>query len=215
MIPPILKEVRRDLREYLNVGSDTLWSGKDLVIVVGQNGAGKSMLRRMIKVGAQRRKIHTMDFSQEGRTKSGEELGFIKSLLYGNEEWESTGYISLRIFQKAFKQCPGRSYLIIWDEPEIGLSEESQLGVVQLIKEQLTEQRDELLIGCVFMTHSRLFVQQFLDYPKLAFVDMDGKFDTAEQWVNRKVKPANLQKVCDRGSRRFQKIAKMLKKKDK
>jgi len=207
MIPPVLKEVRKDLRQYLNVDSDTLWRGKDLVIVVGQNGAGKSMLRRMIKMGANQRRIYVMDFSQQGRTTE----GFMRGAVYGDESWESTGYISIQVFRKAFRQEPDKDYLLIWDEPEIGLSEESQLGVTQLIKQKMIDERDPRLLGCVFMTHSRLFVQQFLDYPKLAFVDMDGKFDSAAQWATRKAKPADLEKVCERGHKRFQKITKMLK----
>jgi hypothetical protein len=148
-----------------------------------------------------------MDFSQQGRAAS----GFVSAALYGDESWESTGYISIQVFRKAFEQTSEKDYILIWDEPEIGLSEESQLGVTQLIKQKMVDGRDPRLLGCVFMTHSRLFVKQFLDYPKLGFVDMDGKFDSAAKWASRKVRPANLEKVCKRGHERFQKITKMLK----
>ncbi len=207
MIPPLLKDLHTDLRKFFNLESDTLWRGKDVVIFVGQNGAGKSMVRRMLKVGAQERNIAIYDFSQERRCSG--DLG--TAMIYGDETWQSTGFISLSTLQRAFKQKPGKDFLLVWDEPEIGLSEESLLGMVEALKEQL-ENPPKRLLGCIFMTHSRLFVRELQDYPGLAFVDLDGQYKTAKEWSNRKVKAADIQETLDYGFARFRTLTKMLKK---
>lgn len=210
MLPPLLKHIRADLREFFGLTSNTMWRGKDVLLIVGQNGAGKSMVRRMLKTGAGERKIATYDFSQERRC----EGGVMGAMIYGSEHWESTGYISIKTFRTAFKQDPDVSeYMFIWDEPEIGLSEESQLGIIQFVREQFAKDRDERLLGCVFMTHSRLFVRGFMDYPKMAFIDLDGKYATAAEWADREAVAADLDEVCDRGIARFRELSKMLNKK--
>ncbi len=208
MIPPLLKDVRRDLRAYFGLTSNTLWRGKDVLIVVGQNGAGKSMLRRMLAVGGRERKIDVCDFSQERRCAG----GITSSFIYGAENYESTGYITLRGFRTSFNEPPKADRLYMWDEPEIGLSEETQLGLVKLIRGAM-EPPAEHLLGCVFMTHSRLFVRGFLDYPRLAFIDLDGKYNTATEWVERAVVAADMEEVLDRGLTRFRELTKILKKK--
>jgi len=207
MLPPLLKEIRPELREYFGLSSDTLWRGKDILIIVGQNGAGKSMVRRMLKSGAKERKIDVCDFSQERRCGGGMANAFI----YGDESWESTGYITLKGFRTSFTHPPESDRIYIWDEPEIGLSEETQCGVTRLIRDTMKEPPAHLL-GCVFMTHSRLFVQGLIGYPRLAFIDLDGTYDTVYSWAARPVVRADLDAVLERGLTRFREISKMLKK---
>jgi predicted ATPase len=206
MIPPLLKNIRADVREYLGVTSDTAWRGKDILFFVGQNGAGKSMVRRMLAAGGRDRKIDICDFSQERR--SGGDVR--NAMIYGAEEWESTGYITIHGFRVSFRNPPEVDRIYIWDEPEIGLSEESQLGVAKLVRDTMEAQPKHLL-GVIFMTHSRLFLRYFLDYPRLAFVDLDKRYATAEDWVNRAVMPADLDVVSDRGLVRFRELSRMLK----
>ncbi len=205
MIPPILKPIRPDLREYFGLASDTLWRGKDVLIIVGQNGAGKSMVRRMLRQGAKDRKIDVCDFSQERRCGGGMANAFI----YGAEDYESTGYITLRGFRTSFNQPPELDRLYIWDEPEIGLSEESQLGVVKLIRDTM-EAAPKHLVGCVFMTHSRLFAKGFVDYPRTAFIDLDGKYQTLTEWADRAVVAADIESVLDHGLTRFRELTNLL-----
>jgi predicted ATPase len=206
MIPPLLKDIDEGLREYFGVSSDRLFSGKDVAIFVGQNGSGKSFLRRMLKVGGQVRDIRFYDFSQERR--SGQSLG--RSFIYnGSEDQNSTGHMSLNSFVGAFKQDPKEKFILLWDEPEIGLSEESVLGLVVFIREQLVVPNKKRL-GLIFMTHSRHFVQGFIDYPRLSFHDLDGKYASAKEWVEREPSPADIHKVIDKGQRRWKEVSAML-----
>lgn len=205
MIPPLLDNVREDLCEYFGVNPD-MWSGKDVLIIVGHNGAGKSFVRRMLKVGAQESNIRVYDFSQERRCGG----GIANAFLYGSETDESTGYLTLHTFRGAFRQDPEDDYLLLWDEPEIGLSEESQLGLVAFLREQL-EQPKARRLGCIFMTHSRSFVQGFLDYPDLAFVDLNKRYRTARGWVNRKPKAIPIETTLRQGLARYRELSQKLK----
>jgi len=115
MLPSLLKEIRPDLCEYLGV-SDEMFVGHDIAIVVGNNGSGKSFLRRMFATACREQSIHCFDLSQERRTQG----GIQSSLIYGDESWQNTGSNTLHTFKAGLRERNDGPYLLIWDEPEIG-----------------------------------------------------------------------------------------------
>jgi hypothetical protein len=133
-------------------------------------------------------------------------------MTYGTEQWESTGAISVHTVLTAFTAQPlDKPSIFIWDEPEIGLAEEAQLGLGQFVHEQMVKGRENLL-GCFFMTHSREFVHSFLDYPRMAFIDLDGQYETAEEWTQRELHPVTPQELRETGHARFKLVSALLNK---
>jgi hypothetical protein len=76
--------------------------------------------------------------------------------------------------------------LIIWDEPEIGMGEELQLGVVNWFFKEL-ENWPAHTVGIVMMTHSRIFVKRAMAFEGFRFLSLDG-YKSANEWLKRKVR---------------------------
>lgn len=208
MIPPLFDAVRSDLLEAIGFPERAI-DGCNVAIIVGPNAIGKSLLRRAVRVACEENDIRCYDFSQEARTRS----GFASAMIYGDESYTSTGTISAHVIQRAFEQKPDEPFLFVWDEPEIGLSEESQLGVVKLMRKNLTPalRRKPPLLGIVFMTHSRTFAKAWADYKKLAFVDLEKRYATLDEWLSRVPEPADIEQLTEDALKRFRHINAMLK----
>ena len=78
------------------------------------------------------------------------------------------------------------------DEVEVGLGEETILGIVAWLNANLREKLNGTL-GCLVITHSRLVVQN-LDYDH--WFSLDG-FDTPVEWLHRKIVPTDLAALRD------------------
>jgi predicted ATPase len=208
MIPNVLKDIRPDLLFALGLEPSDFGDSK-LIVVTGDNATGKSMLRRIYSTFLKKNhKIETIHLSQQARATGGVERAFV----YGDETSESTGYITIGTFITGFRTSRGREneHILLWDEPEIGLGEEAQLGAVNYIIDQLKDWPSKLR-GVVVMTHSRIFVRALKDVEGCRFVNLHGKFKTADEWLDRKIVPADLEEVRTRGIETWRKVSAILK----
>lgn len=164
-----------------------------LCIVTGPNASGKSLLRKVLNSHYGKHKMLLIHLSQAARSRSGIE----KVMMYGSEEDDSTGVISISVFLKAFKNIDMKAEPtgLLIDEPEIGCSEEVQMAMGSHIAKKIQEL--PMLHGCYVVTHSRLLVQSLLHLKPTHFRLQDDM--TLEQWANRSVQPADLEKVIEQG----------------
>ena len=207
----LLENLRDELCDELGLDHSFDTSGSILVIT-GQNAAGKSLLRRWFHKELDHRKVEAIHLSQEGRTTE----GFVRALVYGSEHHDSTGYISAHTFTAGVRTMRGRSedkidHVVIWDEPEIGMGDELQLGSANWLCDELADWPGSLQ-GVIVMTHSRTFVKRLMEFPKAVWMSMDG-FPTHNEWLNREIVPVTPEQVSKVGLERYRRISKLLKKK--
>ena len=81
-----------------------------------------------------------------------------------------------------------RSYIII-DEPEIGMADESQLGIALFLKNRMSEILENSL-GIMIITHSKFVVKELKDNADFFYTDYDM---TADEWLERDIVPTNFE----------------------
>lgn len=178
-----------------------------LCVVTGPNVSGKSLLRKIFHSHFSRASIEFINLSQEGRCSG----GIIKSLIYGNEIEDSTGYNSAKIISTAFKTGHNRTkkFTLLFDEPEIGCGEELQL----LIGERIADQYDKMInsIGVIIITHSRVIAKELMKHnPTHLSLAKDVGLNN---WINRSVeKPSySLEDLVDTGYERWKQVESLIK----
>jgi hypothetical protein len=182
-----------------------------LCIVTGKNVSGKSLLRKVLHNCHHDANVEYIHLSQSARCGNGG-LGAMRSMVYGSEIDDSTGYNSTSVVTTALKTGASRDkpFSLMLDEPEIGCSEElsAALGV------RIVRDFDTLtnLVGMIIVTHSRQLVKHLLPLnPTHLRMANDGM--TLEQWVNREIVPvASLEDLKDEGHKKWGEIEKIIRK---
>src|SRR3990172_1080888 len=103
------------MRGFYTRGNDRL------IVVTGDNGSGKSMLRRAYVAwahGKMKEKVKVLSSSMEFRAGGGLERAFC----YGGEDWEATGIISAQAFMKIVASSVNMEtpHLVVLDESDLG-----------------------------------------------------------------------------------------------
>lgn len=208
MIPEI--KINQHLRDAIPLPQQI--GGSDIALVTGGNATGKSLLRKLFyfKIKQLYPKCTVWHFSQELK-KSHHSRVFL-----GDESDESTGFITVKNTLKAIRlikdeaNLEDKSYFIIYDEPEIGLSEETSLSLALRLKDFLIK-CPKALMGMVVLTHNRNFVNVLKDLPSLEWLNLDG-FSTAHEWLDREIKPTDLEHLLEIGNNRWRSVSSSLKK---
>ena len=171
-------------------------SNEKLVVVTGGNASGKSLFRKILAAHYKDRNL--IHVSQEGRTKSGIQRAF----MYGSEEDDSTGYNSVKTLLKAIQSAQDGRHLLI-DEPDIGASDEVQAGMGLKIFESL-----ENLKFVIVITHSRELVAELLP-ARPSHLRLGDQMELID-WIDRKIVPADLEKLVSDGKEMWRKVAKLI-----
>lgn len=126
-----------------------------LVLVLGDNGAGKSLLRRLVTTAAGRGVLGV----------SAEERGTVRGVTdYGMESIQSTGSISAGVLRKTIQRSRTRigDHVVMLDEPDLGASDALAGGMGLEIRAWLHELRgidDPPCYGVFLTTHNRALVR--------------------------------------------------------
>lgn len=178
-----------------------------LTILTGGNGRGKSFIRKILwqgiksQLGITERKSVVSDCSMERRTGIHSHLGGLGVALRDNEATPTS--INTYEFIQGLVGCCDR-FLVI-DEPEIGMSEESQLGLANY----LNKIKDDTLsrnYGLLVITHSRTLVA---NVESDCFINIEGL--TKDEWLNRVIIPTDFEIVKEDAFALFKALAKRLK----
>lgn len=185
-----------------------------LFLILGENAGGKSFFRRTLQVLAQEARYkEVIHLSMESRAGMNM-MGAMKGFVYGDEERNSTGENSAYTVMTAVKTCRGREHdhLLYWDEPDVGMSENSAAGAgVEIAKFML--KRPKHTRGVFVTTHSRPLVEQLLSvkphYLHLG-VPSDKAPPTLRDWLDRPIVPISPEKVMEASHKRFKAIQRIL-----
>lgn len=188
-----------------------------VVVVTGENASGKSFLRRLLS-GVTRGAGHEiMHLSMEGRMDYMNSFGGLRSMVYGDEETRATGENSSRLIRAGLRNCADRAHkhVIIWDEPELGLSEGAQFGLGLELAEKLPRLPKSTL-AAVLITHSKPMTRVLASLePRPCFVYLGKPALSLDEWLAAPAAPRSLDDIEAEACRRFKLIATILNKKRK
>jgi hypothetical protein len=168
-----------------------------LVLVVGENATGKSLLRRLVCRNAQTAGHEPINVSMAGRVRQGVERLFV----YGSESDESTGRNSAGTVTKGIATCRSRerSHIIFWDEPDLGLSDRWSAGVGVAIREFALAMPDAT-VGAFVVTHSKSLVRQIVECDS-NFVGLGPDCPaTVGHWLDASATPAPIEELAERSN---------------
>lgn len=195
--PTITQKTIDAYERLLDIFTD--WNTKGVTILTGNNGSGKSVIRRHIPAiyrdNKKNKKVDTKGWvkstSMDARTSSNPEWGAMSSIMQ-DTGWIATSQNTYHNISSLFKAVEkgGTKYLII-DEFEIGCSEETILAIAKFISDNLERLIAEgKLEGACIITHSRVACTHIKhDH----FVNMEGLNE--EQWTIREVIPTDLEEL--------------------
>jgi len=216
--PQALVEDLLDGLEYFNPEDGGLpaipavWTpGKGkLVIVVGDNAGGKSFFRRIVGQAYRNSKIECMDPSMQGRVDG---YNALRSMVYGNEQWQATGENSTVTVIAGVRTCRGREHkhAIFWDEPDLGLSDSWAAGMGQYIRDFALDPPKKTM-GIFVVTHNKALVRELLPAkPHYLHLGRVKAPNTVQEWLDQPVRPLDLTKLRNVSRSRFRRIHAILK----
>lgn len=184
-----------------------------LAVIVGENAAGKSFVRRLVSEMCRSIHVEAIPLSMEHRAGGSFMYGPARALVYGDEHTFATGANSASLVKTGITTCLGRdsSHVIFWDEPDIGLSDNAAAGAGAAIREFVPEATSHT--RAIFVaTHSRYLVRELLPLnPHYLHLGLGDKAPpTLQDWVDRPVVPMDLDRLQKEGHARFKAILAIL-----
>lgn len=201
--------------------------GSKLVLVLGENAAGKSLFRRVVNMVTHRGKKaeygdpeikpgphavqEFLGLSMQGRTSG----GFASSCVYGEESYHSTGENSAHTLTGGLSNAAGRAYktILYYDEPGIGMSARVAAGAGVTIR-QFIERDEAPLVQAIFVTaHEPALIRQLASLsPHYVYLgDEDGP-KTLVDWLAAQEDPEPVmpEVLKERARERFRLVQKVL-----
>jgi len=161
---------------------------KHLLVVTGENATGKSIVRRALSSFARRDGLEVIDISPEGKSRG----GIVGALIYGTEEYQSTGSNSARTVRKALSTARSRTsqHVLILDEPDAGLSDEYAAGAGVEIAEFCSSCPATTMMTVV-VSHRRALLSELakISPSQLCL----GGCPPLKDWLNRIAPPKSLE----------------------
>lgn len=202
-----LKDIAKNNRAITEIFKADLQIGSPkLCVITGNNTSGKSVLRKILHLHHDKQKVEYIHLSQSGRSHSS---GLFRVAVYGSEEDESTGYNSSQLVTKAIKNGQQREkpFSLMFDEPEIGCSEELALSLGMYLADKIETMPH--LAGMFVVTHSRQIVKALLPLNPTHF-RMGGDQITLEQWMNREISPISIEELQNLGIERWRAVQQII-----
>ncbi len=198
-----------DLPEGAAIPAYFLPGQGNLVVVVGENASGKSFFRRVVSSICRVSKIEAMPLSMEGRS---DDFGGLKCMVYGSEQDESTGACSSHMVLKGVQTCRARTekHVIIWDEPDIGLSDNGAAGMGQFIA-QSQHDANPLTLASIVITHSKPLLGQLVALnPHYVHLGDIVCPQDLQAFIDKPVVPRDIKEIYETGRTRWTKIQHIL-----
>lgn len=183
-----------------------------VALVLGSNGGGKSLVRRLLQQEYRRRKVEVIHISMMSRTSG----GMARMMVYGSEEDSSTGQNSAHTITGAITTCRNRSedHVLLLDEPDVGMSDEAAMGAGLALAE-FCQNLPEHTKGVVITSHNRLLVNELLVcQPHYLGVGKNAP-ESALAWVNRKIVPVSPEDLQKDAIAKWREIEKIINQREK
>jgi len=183
-----------------------------LVLVLGTNASGKSFWRRLAQAvcSLTTPKIEVIRTSMEDRSPQSQLLPVARALIYGSEEWESTGGISAHTTHAGLNTCMNRSSsnIFILDEPDLGCGEEVALGIGQELATRIPL-LPPTTRAVVITSHSRVLLRELVPLqPHLVWMGSDAG-DSLEGWFTRAITPTSPDGLSSKGTETLRKVTRV------
>lgn len=183
-----------------------------LVVVTGDNAGGKSFFRRITQgiCAKASKRTECMTISMEGRTG-----GYMKSLVYGDEGFESTGVCSSNTILKGILTCRERKdhHVIFWDEPDFGLSDSWAAGVGVALRE-FAESPPAKTVAAFVVSHSKALLSELIPveptYIHLGVAPSEAP-QSLQEWFEQPIIPRDITTLKQVSRDRFRAIQRILK----
>lgn len=156
-------------------------SGGRVLLVTGGNASGKSLVCRYLGLTAATSKVEFMRVGMGLRTQS----GIHRAFMFGEEDRDSTGRISGKTVRGGISTCRNRTspHFLCLDEPDVGLSEEMQDALGQVLA-GFGNSLPDLTRGFVVVTHSRAIASRLMELDPHRIRVGAGVASTRE-WIER------------------------------
>src|ERR1035437_9764195 len=160
MLPNVFTMLRPEFRRELGVEHFKMGRDCRVLVITGENAAGKSFIRRVFQVFLkdQKRPIGNYSFSMQARSRSNNDFNIMMAMAYGDESWLATSVNTVHairnILNSSDRDTEKHRHVVIIDEPEIGLSEETEMGLGRMMADRLSGDWQRNRAGVVVMTHS-------------------------------------------------------------
>lgn len=183
------------------VGKISEFTDKGITILTGNNGSGKSLIRKQLPFAFRdlydlkdlsETKGWILSTSMDARTSSNPDWGALSSIM-NDTSWIATSqntFSSIKRLLDTVEESKKAKYVVI-DEYEIGCSEETIVALAKYINDRLHKLiADKKINGAMVISHSRLGINQIkFDH----FMNIEGK--TYEEWLNREIVPTDLEEL--------------------
>lgn len=179
-----------DLRDEISLDKIT--------ILTGGNGKGKSLIRKQVLGICQRDGVRSWSVSMDDRAG----VDGSRMMVFTRDcEWLPT---SINTFDSIQRFYESENTFGIFDEIEIGMSEESQLGVALYINKHLEEFRKNNR-GLLIITHSKHLVRNI---NADVFLNIEGM--SRDEWLNREIIPTDFEELDKDSSALFREVQRRL-----
>jgi hypothetical protein len=212
------------MKDFIKLIKDSYWftnespfrlhyveTDSKVCIITGQNASGKSFLRKILNARHQDDNIEYIHLSQCGRSSSS---GLMRAMIYGSEEEDSTGYISVKAIRGAIRTGTARTkpFALMLDEPEIGCSEELALSLSHKLVNEIPNM---LKLETLYInTHSRNIVNPLLalnpGYVHLYSADDELKYPTIQSWLEREIEPIDVDLLYENANKKYTAVSKLI-----
>lgn len=141
--------------------------------------------------------------SMQKRTESETSFGGLRNAFH-DCAWMSTSvstYDLIKSLLNILKDATedNKRYLII-DDPEIGMSRESQLGIAKYLQDNIPYILENSL-GLLIITYSEDIVKFLKD--NITFINLNVPGMTVDEWINREIIPTDFEKLRDDSNELF------------
>jgi len=181
-----------------------------LIVVVGENASGKSFFRRCVQAVCNKAQVECIPISMEGRRQVAYNIGL--TFVYGDESCDATGINSIRTVLTGIKTCEGRDkpHVIVWDEPDVGLSEGNAASVGKAIAD-FTRSTPKLTRASIVVTHRKALVTELArERPHYLYLGAVDGPTTVDAWLAQPPIVRSLEDVQNAARERFRAIQKIL-----
>lgn len=174
-----------------------------LVVITGENATGKSVLRKLVSAAVRAHEHEAIALSMQARRSSEVFVGMI----YGDESCFATGSNSGHTITTAISTSRKREgkHAIIWDEPDLGLSDNYAAGAGLEIVEFIQDAPKNLLFA-ITITHRRALLRA-LQAAKPHHIRLGDQL-TLEEVLAAPVKPERLQVLYEKNIETFRTLGK-------
>lgn len=179
-----------------------------LTVLTGPNASGKSLIRKQLtyhmmdSLGLPRNKPCVASISLSSRMSRADG---VPNLFY-EDDTEATSINSIRLLKAVLKTT---DRYLVFDEPEIGMSEETQLATALFLNSKKQEILDKNL-GILVITHSRVIASTIQEDD---FLSVDPQYTSKVDWLNRTLVPTDLSTLPAESVELYRAILKRLQKK--